>query len=159
MFIESFSTQAFSEKICWIFNTTSVSQFQQTLSSALVTNAILFQCVVNVVARPWISQVAMRSLNRSPAKSQLLLAHRSHEVQKEDGEPVFQTQHFLDTLIANHRALPHMNSSSKLVCCRLRDLTKDLSKKTAPPLTPLRLLKRYGACEASLKEWRWTDLS
>ena len=56
----------------------------------------------------------MRSLNRSPTKSQLLLAHQSHEVQKEDGEPIFQTQHFLDTLIANHRVLPHMSSDSKL---------------------------------------------
>ena len=26
MFIECFSTQAFSEKICWIFNTTPVCQ-------------------------------------------------------------------------------------------------------------------------------------
>ena len=115
MFKESFSTQAFSEKDLLDFqHHFCVSISTDPLSSALATNAILSLCVANVVARPWTSQVAMRSLNRSPTKSQLLLAHRSHEVQKEDGEPIFQTQHFLDTLFANHRALPHMNSGSKL---------------------------------------------
>ena len=33
------------------------------------------------------------------------------------------------------------------------------SLKEDPPLTPFRLLKRYGVCDASLKGWRWTDLS
>ena len=99
------------------------------LSSALATNAILSQYVANVAAHLWISQITMRSSNLSPIKLYLLLAHRSHGVRKKDGESISQMQYFRDTQIANHRALLHMNSDSKLVAAGSVTLPKIFQRR------------------------------